>query len=162
MHRLGSPVHSLSWFEAVAKNYVDHYKITLVKQGDKVIGAGFVIFSEDKVSIPWASTLAEYNKLAPNMLVYWSLLKYSCECNFTQFDFGRSTYGEGTYKFKKQWGAEPHILNWYNLNEEVVVDQNTNSGSNSAIRTMVEKVWRALPLSIVTWLGPMLRKHISL
>ena len=31
---------------------------------------------------------------------------------FSYFDFGRSSPNKGTFKFKEQWGAEPHALNW--------------------------------------------------
>ena len=34
------------------------------------------------------------------------------------FDFGRSSEGEGTYKFKKQWGAKPTPLVWYDSIEK--------------------------------------------
>lgn len=163
MHRLGSPVHSLKWFTSVAENYVDRHQIVLVKKDEHVIGAGFILFSGSKVSIPWASTLAEFNRLAPNMMVYWALLKFSCDHGCKYFDFGRSTFGEGTFKFKQQWGAQPQALQWYNLLDgQATSDEESASSGPSTIRTLVEKIWRAMPLSLANMLGPILRKHISL
>jgi len=112
MHLLGSPTHSIKWFQALRETYGDDLLVGRVWFENKIVGAGILLFSGNKVSIPWASTLREHNSLAPNMLLYWNLLKVSCEKGCDQFDFGRSTYGEGTYKFKKQWGAEPVLLDW--------------------------------------------------
>ena len=161
MHRLGSPVHSEAWFQAVAQHYGSNCQIVLVKHENNVIGSGFILFSNDRACIPWASTLAEHNRLAPNMLVYWALLQFVTDHGCKEFDFGRSTFGEGTYKFKQQWGAKPYRLNWYRLGEGSG-EQDTAPATQSAARQMVERVWRAMPLSLVNRLGPLLRKHISL
>jgi lipid II:glycine glycyltransferase (peptidoglycan interpeptide bridge formation enzyme) len=39
------------------------------------------------------------------MLLYWTMIRDSIERGYKVFDFGRSTPNEGTYNFKKQWGA---------------------------------------------------------
>lgn len=49
------------------------------------------------------------------MLLYWAMLEYACDQGYRQFDFGRSTPGEGTCRFKEQWGAKSHQLYWYQL-----------------------------------------------
>ena len=49
------------------------------------------------------------------MLLYWTFLAFAADNGYGQFDFGRSTPGEGTYRFKSQWGAEPHQLYWYEV-----------------------------------------------
>jgi hypothetical protein len=86
----------------------------------------------------------------------------------TEFDFGRSTYDEGTYKFKRQWGAEPVPLAWSDLVHNLAPIQTTtditSTGSDNVnqIRALVEKTWSKLPLGVTTRLGPKIRKHISL
>ncbi|MEZ5583585.1 MAG: GNAT family N-acetyltransferase [Candidatus Competibacteraceae bacterium] len=65
------------------------------------------------MEIPWASSLRKYNSLSPNMLLYWSVLEFACKKGYRIFDFGRSTPGEGTYRFKEQWGAKPVQLYWH-------------------------------------------------
>ena len=44
--------------------------------------------------------------------VWRALVASAVERGFHTFDFGRSTPDEGTYHFKKQWGAEPRELVW--------------------------------------------------
>jgi hypothetical protein len=65
------------------------------------------------MKIPSASSLRDYNRFSPNMMLYWELLKLAIEKGYSCFDFGRSTPGEGTHKFKQQWGARQHQLYWY-------------------------------------------------
>jgi FemAB-related protein (PEP-CTERM system-associated) len=162
MRKLGSPVHSKKWFEALFKNYAKHIILSVVYKDHIPVGAGIVLLNGNKAAIPWASTVAQYNKLAPNMMLYWSLLEHVSNHGCTEFDFGRSTYDEGTFKFKRQWGAEPIPLVWSNLvAEQTAITENTPQ-KPSQIRNVVEKVWAKLPLGVTTTLGPKIRKHISL
>jgi FemAB-related protein (PEP-CTERM system-associated) len=161
MHLLGSPTHSIKWFHALRETYQDDLVVGRVWLDEQIVGAGILLFSGDNVSIPWASTLRDYNRLAPNMLLYWNLLRVSCDRGCKQFDFGRSTYGEGTYKFKKQWGAKPVPLDWVTLDKDGKIINEKGSGISSA-RNTVETIWKKLPLSVVNTIGPRLRRHISL
>ncbi len=162
MHRLGSPVHSLRWFQALQRNYGERMLIGLVRHEEKVVGAGIVLIAGARASIPWASTLAEYNRLAPNMLLYWTLLAQVADSGCHTFDFGRSTPGEGTYRFKKQWGAEPHALHWLDFRPDGEPELNVGSGPAGNRRQLLETAWRRLPLSVANTIGPGLRKYVSL
>jgi len=160
MHILGSPTHSVHWFQALREMYQDDLLVGRVWFEGEIVGAGILLFSGNKVSIPWASTLRDYNRLAPNMLLYLGLLRASCDRGCKQFDFGRSTYGEGTYKFKKQWGARPILLDWQTLGiDGGVLDMKNGKGR---AREVVESIWKKLPLGVVNIIGPRLRRHISL
>ena len=161
MHCLGSPVHSIKLFEALQEAYQENLLVGRVAYDNKVVGAGILMFSGKNVSIPWASTLKEYNRLAPNMWLYWNLLRISCERGCKTFDFGRSTYQESTFNFKEQWGAKPALLDWQYLDKsgQAVVYSPSKSGK---LRQFVETLWKRSPLTMVNFLGPHLRKHISL
>ncbi len=161
MRKLGSPVHSKAWFEAIQKNYGDNIFISIIYTEQTPIGGGIVLRNGDKACIPWASTLAEYNRLAPNMLLYWSLLATITDAGCKEFDFGRSTYDEGTYKFKSQWGALPTPLNW-NLPGEQPQPEESDTAGPGTLRKLVEQTWPKLPLGVTTFVGPKVRKYISL
>ena len=162
MRKLGSPVHCKKWFENLFKHYSHHIMLSVVYSDKVPVGAGIVLRSANKAAIPWASTVAEYNKLSPNMMLYWSLLEHVSNLGCTEFDFGRSTYDEGTYKFKRQWGAEPVPLAWSNLVPSTSTAIEKSADSVSQIRSLVEIVWAKLPLGVTTLVGPKIRKHISL
>ncbi len=160
MRKLGSPVHSKTWFQALRKNYQDDFLISIVYIEKTPIGAGIVLHNDNKACIPWASTLMEYNRLAPNMMLYWSLLKKMTDSGIKEFDFGRSTYGEGTFKFKQQWGAQPLPLHWFLPGQHPLLPEKyTTSGKP---RKIAEQAWSKLPMRITTLIGPRIRKYISL
>lgn len=168
MHRLGSPVHSKGWFQSLKTAYGSQLRVGLVTLNEVPVGAGIVLVLGDRACIPWASTLAEYNRLAPNMLLYWALLADVCDAGCRQFDFGRSTVDEGTYRFKRQWGAEPHRLlwqAWYPDDRDQVSQQSETPGSPglaARLRPVIERVWQRLPLPLANWIGPRVRKYITL
>jgi FemAB-related protein (PEP-CTERM system-associated) len=162
MRDLGSPTHSRTWFSAILRNYGKNCALGIVKYGDKVVGGGLILTVADRVSIPWASTLRSYNKLAPNMLLYWNILKYAADAGYTTFDFGRSSLEEGTYKFKKQWGAEPHPLNWYSSTPPKTPATASASPAGKGKRQLLAETWAKLPLPLANFLGPRIRKYISL
>ncbi|TKB07428.1 FemAB family XrtA/PEP-CTERM system-associated protein [Desulforhopalus sp. IMCC35007] len=158
MHALGSPVHSKKWIEKILVNYGENARMGLVYKDDLPVGCGIILFTKNIVSIPWASTLREFNGLAPNMLIYWNLLKYATDNEKKVFDFGRSTLDEGTYLFKKQWGAEPRQLYWYRLGKS----QTENETSSRISRKMLELIWQKLPLAMANFIGSRVRRYISL
>jgi FemAB-related protein (PEP-CTERM system-associated) len=165
MRDLGSPTHSKKWFSEIKNNYNEDMIISIIKHEGQPIGAGIVLFKGYMASIPWASTKREFNHLAPNMLLYWSLLQYSTDNGYKIFDFGRSSYEEGTFKFKKQWGAKPLLLIWQEFHksgEKYISENNTNIAKISKIRPLIETIWKNLPLPLTITLGSKIRKHISL
>ena len=110
MRDLGSPVHSKKLILNVLEKFQEKCKIIVVYRGKQPMACSLIVGFKDTVVNPWASSLRKYCRLNPNMLLYWIMLKFSCDNGFKHFDFGRSSPGEGTYKFKEQWGAKPTIL----------------------------------------------------
>jgi len=166
MRDLGSPVHALEWFRSVLEEYGNRSRIGVVYFGKQPVAAGLILFCGDTVSIPWASSLRKYNALSPNMLLYWDFLKYSCENGYKRFDFGRSTPGTGTYKFKEQWGAIPNILYLITIglskNNKRQLNVLNISNNRNITKELAINVWRKLPASLTYSLGPIIRKYISL
>ena len=157
MRDLGSPVHSLKWFKALAAFYDQKIKIGVVYKEEIPVAGGVILLHNETVSIPWASSLRSYNHLSPNMLLYWSFLEYAADNGYKKFDFGRSSPDSGTFRFKKQWGAVPHPVFWYKNS-----DSEGKIPADGKMREKAEKFWRKLPISLATFLGPRIRKYISL
>ena len=161
MRILGSPVHSRKWFSSIMEQFGDKAGIGLVEYEGKCIGAGLILSTNEQTAVPWASTLRQYNHLAPNMLLYWNLLKFAADNGKNTFDFGRSTENDGTFNFKKQWGAKPMPLSWYATcpDDQVLITANK---TNSVRREKVAEIWKKIPLPIANFFGPHLRKYINL
>jgi serine/alanine adding enzyme len=153
MRDLGSPVHSPEFLRATAEEFGDRARIVLVRQGRAAIGGLVALAFNDTLSIPWAACLREYFPLCPNMLLYWEIIRTACRDGFARFDFGRSTIGSGTCRFKRQWGAREEPLFWYTI---PIGAQAGASASASALTT----IWRHLPLPVTRALGPRVRRYL--
>jgi len=158
MHDLGSPVHSRTWIKAVINSFADKTHIGIVYTGRRPIAGGIILECNNSVSLPWASALNEYSRSSPNMLLYWGFLRYASDNGFRHFDLGRSTPGEGTYRFKEQWGALPEPLFWYGEGLSNPSDHDVAG----KIRPMIEKTWARIPQKVTDTLGPMVRRFITL
>jgi FemAB-related protein (PEP-CTERM system-associated) len=159
MHDLGSPVHSKKFISSVLEFMGSRARIGVVYKYSEAIGGGIILECGDTITIPWASTLTVYNSLSPNMMLYWGFLECAADNGFKYFDFGRSTPDEGTFKFKEQWGAEPQPLFWYGKGFMDELDAVT---SKKDLRQKVESSWTKLPQKFADFMGPVLRRYISL
>ena len=92
------------------------------------------------------------------MYLYWQILSYAIEHDFKQFDFGRSTVDAGTYKFKKQWGAEPLQCYWYHWVPEG--GEIPNLSPSSSKFDLAIKVWQKLPLAVTKLIGPPIVRNL--
>ncbi|MGD9825115.1 GNAT family N-acetyltransferase [Desulfobacter sp.] len=161
MRDLGSPVHSRKWIHAILKYYGNraHVAVVYTPSGEPA-AAGIILCHPRIVSIPWASSLRRFNKLNPNMMLYWTFLKFAADNGYPAFDFGRSTPDEGTFRFKRQWDARPEYLHWADFKQG---RQLTFSGSSvSGNRRLAESFIMHLPVGAATALGTAARKYIPL
>jgi FemAB-related protein (PEP-CTERM system-associated) len=152
MRDLGTPVYSRNFFAAVMRHCPDQTRVHVVRQEGKAVAAAISYAYRGTIEVPWASSLRAYRAMCPNNLLYWGVMRYAIARGFTTLDFGRSTLGEGTFHFKRQWGAEPAPLFWeYALTgRSTLPDQ---SPANPQFRTAIA-VWKRLPVGVATWLGP--------
>ncbi len=161
MRDLGSPVHSGKIIKNTVKEFSRQSKIVIAYMKETPVACGLVIGYQATLENPWASSLKELSRLRPNMLLYWSMLEYACDNGYTKFDFGRSTPGEGTYEFKKQWGATPYPLYWHTLSKNGKSALHQNEPEKSKFSKAIQ-YWQKLPVSVTKIAGPLIRKHISL
>lgn len=160
MRDLGSPIHSKKLMLCVLEEFPENAKIVLIYKGDKVIACSLIVGFKDTLENPWASAFRKYSRLSPNMLLYWTMQEYACDNGFKYFDFGRSSPDEGTYKFKKQWGAKPFPLHWHYISldgKSIEKETPEKSKFDKAIQ-----YWQKLPVPVTKIFGPMIRKHIGL
>jgi len=159
MRDLGTPVYPKEFFKNILRTFSDKACIqTIYTKNDIPIASGFLVRFKKLVEIPWAASLRSYNKYSPNMLLYWESLKYACENGYSYFDFGRSTPGEGTYRFKKQWGAKPLQLYWHYWLKDGGTMPELNP--NNPKYKMAIKIWQRLPLPVTRLIGPIIVKNL--
>ena len=158
MRDLGTPVFGKKFFENILKAFPEESSIFVIFHKDKPIAAAFTLKHHDIVEIPWASSIRDYDKLCPNMLLYWQVIKSAISSGCRQFDFGRCTKDSGTYQFKRQWNPVIHQLYWqYWADEEskLAVPNPRASRFSSSIW-----LWQKLPLYFANRLGPCMAQNI--
>jgi len=155
MRDLGSPVHSLSFFAEILQKFGKQAAIILIERENVPLAAALVLQMQETLYNPWASSLRAFRPLCPNMLLYWRMLSYGCEQGLGFFDFGRSTPGASTFRFKVQWGAEVRPLSWH------VFSRKPHSW-NPEHESLVLDSWKELDLDLSRTTGPAMRRWISL
>jgi len=158
MRDLGTPVYAPDFFRSVLRAFPEQARVFLVEHGTAPVAAAITIRHRDGIEVPWASSLREYRADSPNNLLYWQIIQHAIGAGLRVLDFGRSTPNEGTYHFKKQWGAEPSPLYW----EYILVGRAAPadlSPKNPKFGAAIA-VWKRLPVSVTTALGPHIVRSI--
>jgi FemAB-related protein (PEP-CTERM system-associated) len=155
MRDLGSPVHARRFFAAILEEFSGAARLLLVRDGRRTVAGGVVIVFRDTVLVPWASSLREWRSRCPSNLLYWEVIRSACDKGLRWLDFGRSSPGGGTYRFKMQWGGRERRLNWEANERPSIVDSD-----DPRYRWMI-RAWTRLPVPVATVLGPILRKRLS-
>jgi FemAB-related protein (PEP-CTERM system-associated) len=157
MRDLGTPVYSRALFTEVLRAFPGRTQVIVVRRGAQPVAAGVTFRTRGTVEVPWASSLREFNTYCPNHLVYWRAIESAVEAGCDTLDFGRSTPHEGTFHFKRQWGAEPVPLHWeYPFLTGQVPDQGP---TNPKFRAAIE-IWKRCPVWLANAVGPHIVRSI--
>ena len=158
MRDLGTPVYSRRFFDEVLDAFPTRTRLHVVRLHGAPVAAALTYRTRSTVEVPWASSIRDFNALCPNHLLYWGIIERALQDGCSILDFGRSTPGEGTYKFKEQWGAEPVPLHWeYQLMSNGALPD--TSPRNPKFHLAIE-VWKRLPLAVAGLVGPRIVRAI--
>ena len=150
MHRLGTPVNSVSYFENYIENYTaGNCKILSISLDGNIIGSAICFTYKSYFEVMWSATDRNYNNLNTNMVLYWEMMKCAISNNMKTFSFGRSDINSKTLKFKQQWGVQEFPLIY-----------NYNSNRINVRNSKLTYFWKLLPYKISLILGPIIRKYI--
>ena len=152
MRDLGTPTQPRRFFEAIAAEFGEEAWFGCAYLGETPIacGAGFRWGGEFEMT--WASALVAYNRLSPNMALYWAFVERAAREGLTLFNFGRCTPGSGTHRFKQQWGGRDVPLFWYE-HAAGGAEAHTPSPDDGAY-SWGPRLWKRLPVGVATLLGP--------
>lgn len=158
MRDLGTPAYARSFFGEILRAFPGDTRICVVRHQGQPIAASFLIAFRDTIEALWSSSLYRFSALRPNMFLYWRILCFAGQQGYRYFDFGRSSVGSGTHRFKLQWGTEEVPLPWfYWLPEGAALPELNpeNPRYGLAIR-----IWRKLPVGLTKLLGPPIVKRL--
>ena len=158
MHALGTPVYPKRFFTALLQRFAHCTALVVIRQGSRPMAAGLLVFDGLTAEIPWAACREDAKPLGFNMTLYLQALQLSIARGCTRFDFGRTTPGSGTWRFKLQWGAQPVQLHWHRWHRDAHAEAPAAPAPGAGrMRQLVSRTWTALPLPVANLLGP----HIS-
>ena len=158
MRDLGTPVYARRFFDEILRAFPTQARVLVVRLGATPVAAAVTFQARGMLEVPWASSLREHNSLCPNHLLYWTAIQSALEDDCRVLDFGRSTPNEGTFHFKRQWGAQPVPLYWEYpwLDRGAIPDQ---SPTNPKFRAAIA-VWKRCPVWLTRMVGPRIVKAI--
>lgn len=157
MRDLGTPVLPARFFRRLPDLFGDRITFGVVYWNETPVAAGCGFAMRGEFEMTWASALAEFNRQAPNMLLYWAFIERCIGEGLETFNFGRCTPGAGTHRFKLQWESREVPLPWFQWSAEGVdsTPSPDTGGFDLAIRA-----WQRLPLAVANRLGPILSRRI--
>jgi FemAB-related protein (PEP-CTERM system-associated) len=152
MRNLGTPSYGRNFFQHILRAFPVDSHICIVRHGSNAVAASLLTAYRDTVEAAWSSSLRSYRSMKPNMLLYWELLCFAGKNGYRNFDFGRSSIGSGTHRFKMQWGSQEVPLFWlYWLRDGS--DLPELNPQNPRYR-MALWGWQRLPLALTKLVGP--------
>jgi len=156
MRDLGTPVFGKSFFASILRHFAPAAEICIVSLQEKPVAAALIVHGRQITEVPSASALREFNSTNANMFMYWQLLKRAVERGQSIFDFGRSTIGSSTERFKAQWGAKSTMALWQCYYRH----RQSNLRKESSGFALLSRAWRCLPLSVAECVGPAIVRGI--
>jgi serine/alanine adding enzyme len=158
MRDLGTPVYGRKFFLEIFKAFPKESHICVVRHQGKPIAVSFLSEYGGTIEALWSSSLYEFSHLKPNMFLYWSILCFAGQKGLRVFDFGRSSIGSGTHRFKKQWGSREVLLHWVYWVPDGAALPELNT-ENPRYRLAI-RLWQKLPVSVTKLIGPPIVKRL--
>ena len=155
MRDLGTPVLPKPFFASIARHLHDPVVFCVIEHQGAPLAAGCGFLWNGEFEITWAGSLREASRMAPNMLLYWSLMEESIRRGAHTFNFGRCSPDSGTHRFKRQWGGYDLPLPWSQWSPRGVVSTPNPDSPKYRIAT---RVWSRLPVAVTNRLGPPLAR----
>ena len=155
---LGTPLYRKSYFKRVLETFPDHTFVYLCRHKGRPAAVALVGHFNGTVEGMWAGMHPQLRQLQPNYVLYWEMLRHTCQKGFSKFHLGRSTANSGAEEFKSKWNAETHQLYWY-FHRPRGGQMPQFNVDNPKYRLAIS-AWRKMPLWATRIVGPHLARGI--
>lgn len=161
MRFYGTPPYSRRFFKNVYRllSERDAFEMYLAYAPDGEPINGVMIFFHGSTAIYWTGVSNyDYRELNGNSLLLWEAIEDSSDRGLATFDLGRTRPDTGVYKYKKSIGkpVDLHDIHFAPDGELTLTDPTADRYE------MAKKVWRKLPLRLTEYLGPPVRKRLTM
>ncbi|HEX9215337.1 MAG TPA: FemAB family XrtA/PEP-CTERM system-associated protein [Gemmatimonadales bacterium] len=157
MRDLGTPVLPRRLFEQIARIFPKSavFGVTYANGTPLAGGCGFTW--GDEFEITWVSSLRQYDRMMPNMFLYWSYMQHLILQGVRVFNFGRCTPNGRTHRFKHQWGGVDVPLPWLQWSPREI---DTTPSPERPIYRVATALWSRVPVRLANLMGPVLARQI--
>lgn len=160
VRNLGTPVFSKKLFRGFLDVFQDDVEVQVIRTPEGQPVASLMSFYFTDYVLPYyAGGNREARKYGAHDFMYYQLMVRAAARGAKLFDFGRSKVGSGPYKFKKNWGFEPTLLQYETRLADGAEPQDL-SPNNKKFVAMVN-LWKKLPLPVANFLGPSIARHLG-
>ena len=119
------------YFENIALLNEDFWKIVEIHDNENIIGGAIILQNKKYCNIHLSSSLKEYFKFSPNIIIRDAIIKYCVENKIEILHFGggrTNEFNDSLLNFKKKFSKEliDYNLGGFILNDKVYLDLCTN------------------------------------
>lgn len=157
MRDLGTPVLPPEFFRRLPEVFGGRVIVAVTYHRETPVAAACGFMHGGEFELTWSSAIREYNRLNPNMFMYWKLMDHIIESGGRAFNFGRSTPGSGTHQFKLSWGGHDESLPWLVHSSKGSTRPPTPDDTKFALAI---RAWRLLPVGLTRIIGPLLSPYL--
>ncbi len=111
--RLGVPVQPPSFFRHLWERVIEpgHGFVSIAEVAGVPAAAAVFLLGGGTVTYKFGASDARYWPQRPNHMLFWDVIRWSCEHGYERFDFGRTDLaGTGLRAFKSGWAATEREL----------------------------------------------------
>ncbi len=157
MRDLGTPMRGESYFRQALRALGARAALLVVARRGEPVGAMFLAVHRGCAYDLWASSLRRHFEHCPNQMLYWEAIQEAIRRGLRTFDFGRSQWNTGTFRFKEQWGARASPLFYQYLLAETAAPP--SFGGQQDRLGFAVRLWKRLPLPVARALGDPIRRR---
>jgi lipid II:glycine glycyltransferase (peptidoglycan interpeptide bridge formation enzyme) len=155
--RLGLPFLSYNFFNSIYENLIkaDRILIPLVKYGNHVVAAGFILKFKDTFSLEYTASDNSRLNLYPNHKLFWEIIKIAINDKAKYVDFGRTEMNNVCLiTFKEKWNTKQRRLKYWRVGS-----QPETASLNGKRKSLFLKINKHLPKSLLKLEGSILYKY---
>jgi FemAB-related protein (PEP-CTERM system-associated) len=112
VRNLGTPVFAKAYFEALLTAFGSDCDVVVVREGVEPVSAVMNFYFRETVMPYYGGGRPAARRNGANDFMYWEVMRRAAARGYRRFDFGRSKAETGAFSFKKNWGFEPHWLEY--------------------------------------------------
>lgn len=151
------PPQPITWFRNLVACLGEKLKIRIVSHRGQPAAAALTLHYKNTMTYKYGCSDAQYHRLGAMQLVLWKAIQDAKNQALTDFDMGRSDWGnDGLIAFKDHWGAARSCLFYFR--DPLVTRRLSPAGTSLGI---VRRLLSLAPDLALATAGSLLYRHIA-